>query len=201
MNKHQVAYSLGVVLLIFIFSIAIFSTAHAGQHIIEPKLGVVDWTDNNNQRIRNDTFNIDDNPTGSLGFMYLYRLDNGFSFGGEVFGYNRDYTRSDGRTGEVDTSHIYANAEYYFNNDKSVKPFVGFGLGSVGMEFTGVLKQETRGPSLQLKGGVEFDLSEKLAIAAEAKYFTVDIDEDVGGIAGKIESKGYALFVGLAIKL
>ena len=78
---------------------AIFTTALAGQNIIEPKLGVVNWADNNNQRIRNDTFNMDDNPSGAAGFMYLYRLDSGFAFGAEVFGYSKDYTHSNGSTG------------------------------------------------------------------------------------------------------
>lgn len=185
---------------LFLFSLITLS-AYAGEHILQPKLGFVDWTDNGTHSVKGERFNLDGSASGSGGFQYVFRLDNGWAFGGELFGYTKDYTHTNGGTGEAEIGHIYGLAEYYFNNEGSFKPFVGVGLGSVGMEFSGEINHETSGGSLQLKGGMEFGISDRFAITAEAKYFTVDIDEEINNQKADIKSNGYGLFAGFTIKI
>lgn len=186
--------------VLFINSILVIP-ALAGEHLLQPKVGLVDWTDNGSHSVKGNSFTLDSDKSPSLGFMYLYRLDNGFAFGGEVYNYTKDYTHSNGNTGEAKLSHAYGLAEYYFNNAGSIKPFIGIGLGGVGMKFDGEINHNTSGPSVQLKGGVEFSFNERFSLTAEAKYFKVDINEEINNQAADIKSNGYAAFIGFTIKI
>ena len=146
MNKLSITTVL--VLLAHTF---LLTPALAGEHLLQPKLGLIDWTDNGPHSVKANTFNLDSDKSAALGFMYLYRLDNGFAFGGEMYHYKKDYTHSNGNAGEVDIGHFYGLAEYYFNNEGSIKPFVGIGLGGAGMDFSGEIKHNTSGgPSVKI---------------------------------------------------
>jgi len=187
--------------LIFIFQLLYVFQVNAGEHVLQPKIGFADWNDNSNHSVKGNTFNLDSRVSASAGFMYLYRLDNGFGFGAEHYAYSKDFTHTNGSTGEMDTVHFYALAEYYFNNDGIVKPFLGVGVGGARAELTGAINQEAAGFSAQIKGGVEFELSERFSIATEVKYFTIDIDEEITGEKSDIDSEGYGIFVGFSFKI
>ena len=191
---------LATALLVIIFTSFGFH-AFAGEHIFQPKLGVVDWSDNDNHRIKGNGFNLDSNSTFSGGFMYLYRLDNGFAFGAEHFSYTKDYTHTNGRTGEMDTTQAYLLAEYYFNNAGTTKPFIGFGLGAAWSDFDGEIEQKAYGHSTQFKAGVEFEVNKRFSFSVEGKYFTLDIDEEINGERADVKSDGTALFIGFSIKI
>lgn len=188
-------------LLVLVIQTLIVIPVLAGEHLLQPKLGIVDWTDDGTHSVKGNNFTFDSDKTGSSGFMYLYRIDNGFAFGGEVYGYTKDYTHSNGDTGEADVGHIYGLVEFYFNNDGAIKPFVGLGLGAAGIDFSGEINADAGGPSIQLKAGVEFSINERFSLSAEAKYFTIDIDEEIDSQNADIKSKGYAAFIGFTIKL
>ncbi len=188
-------------LVVMFLNVLVTLPAMAGEHMLQPKLGIVDWSDSGPHSVKGNSFTLDSDASPSLGFMYLYRLDNGFAFGGEVFGYKKDFTHSNGNTGEADFGHVYGLAEYYFNNQGTVKPFVGIGLGSAGVTFTGAIDHDTRGPSVQIKAGAEFEINERFAISAEAKYFAVDFDEEINNQKADIKSNGFGLFAGFTIKI
>lgn len=188
------------ILLILTFTLFGF-TVVAGEHILQPKLGFVDWSDNDNHRIKGNGFNLDSNSEFSGGFMYLYRLDNGFSFGAEHFSYVKDYTHTNGKTGEVDLTQAFLLAEYYFNNKGLTKPFIGFGLGWAWSDFDGPIEQKAYGPASQFKAGVEFVVNKRFSFSVEGKYFTLDIDEEINGESADVKSDGTAIFVGFSIKI
>ena len=188
-------------LLVLVIQTLIVIPVLAGEHLLQPKLGIVDWTDDGTHSVKGNNFTFDSDKTGSSGFMYLYRIDNGFAFGGEVYGYTKDYTHSNGDTGDADVGHIYGLVEFYFNNDGAIKPFVGLGLGAAGVDFSGEINTDAAGSSIQLKAGVEFSINERFSLSAEAKYFTIDIDEEIDSQNADIKSKGYAAFIGFTIKI
>ena len=191
---------------IFLISCAltlIISPSFAGEHLIQPKLGFINWTDNGTHRVRSNSFTFDNDTSVSSGFKYAYRLDNGFAFGGELYGYEKDYTHSNGNRGSADIAHFYATADYFFNNEGSIKPFLGIGLGWAGIDFSGAIKHETSGgSSAQFSAGVEFSINKRFSISVEGKYFTLDIDDDFyNNEEADIKSDGYGTFVGFTIKI
>lgn len=198
MNK-----SISRTILICFTYLGIISSSIAGEHLIQPKLGFINWTDNGPHRVRSNTFTFDNDISTASGFKYAYRLDNGFAFGGELYGYEKDYTHSNGNRGSADIGHFYATAEYYFNNDGSIKPFIGGGLGWAGIDFSGAIKHDTSGgSSVEFNAGVEFSINKRFSITVEGKYFTLDIDDDYyNNEEADIKSDGYGTFVGFTIKI
>jgi len=189
------------IILVCIGYVSIVFSAYAGEHIFQPKIGIVDWSDNNNHRIKGNTFNLNNSSDLSSGFMYLYRLDNGFAFGGEHFTYNKDYTHTNSNTGDVDLTQAYVLAEFYFNNNGTIKPFIGVGLGFAFSDFNGAIEQKAYGSSSQLKAGVEFEINPRFSLSLEGKLFKVDIDEEINGENANVKSNGTGLFVGFSIKI
>ena len=190
-------------ILIFFTYVYIVSFSFAGEHLIQPKLGFINWKDNGTHRVRNNSFTFDNDTSIASGFKYAYRLDNGFAFGGELYGYEKDYTHSNGNRGSADIGHIYATAEYFFNNDSSIKPFIGIGLGGAGIDFSGAINHDTSGgSSAQFNAGVEFSINKRFSLSVEGKYFTLDIDDDYyNNEKADIKSDGYGIFVGFTIKI
>jgi len=206
MASHRLVLSFTVIIG-FIFSCS--ATVIAGEHILVPKIGMVDRNDNINHRANNDSFDFDDDTVLGHNFTYLYRLDNGFAFGAEIFGYQNDIVTTANNNGDVITTHIYGVIEKIFNTEGDIKPFVGAGLGAVSMLFDANINGEIDdgygdvaiGLSYELYAGVEFELSNKLGLIVEYKYFDLDLNDDIGDKNIDIESDGSAIFVGVAIHL
>ncbi len=206
MNMQRVTVKLAVV----IFCLYGYGAAvQAGEHILIPKIGVVDRNDNINHSANNDSFDLDDELVASAGFTYLYRLDNGFAVGAEVFGYENDIVTTINNNGDVTTSHVYGIVEKTFNIEGNVKPYVGAGLGFVSMKFDGHINGEidddsndfAAGLSYEIFAGTEIKINDRVGVRVEYKYYDFDVDDDIGDKNFNIESDGSAVFVGVAIHL
>jgi len=168
---------------------------------LQPKLGVADWSDDGTHSVKGNNFTFDSSHSTSLGFKYLYRLDNGFAFGDELFGYEKNYTHINGGTGQADIGQVYGLAEYYFNNDSFIKPYLGIGLGGAGIDFNGEINHVSSGKSSTIYVGIEFTINDRFAMSTEFKYFNIDIDEEHDNLKADIKSNGIAAFLGFVIKI
>lgn len=195
--------------LVFVALLGYAHSVAAGEHVLIPKFGVVERDDHTNHRVDNNTFDFDDDRVASLGFTYLYRLDNGFAFGGEVFGYENEIISTANNDGDARTGHIYGVVEKYFNPQGSVQPFLGVGLGLVSVGFDANVNgdipddfgDQATGLSYELFAGAEFKLSGNIGLRLEYKYFDFEVDDDIDDRNIEIESDGHAIFVGVTIHI
>ena len=196
---------------IVLLSVLAFGTmpVSAGEHVLIPKFGAVETKENTSHRVDSNDFDFDNDDAFSLGFSYLYKLDNGFAFGADIFGYERDIVRTANNRGDANIGHIYGVAEKFFNNDGPIKPYIGIGLGYVGIGFdariNGSIASDNSdrafGFSYEVLVGVEVDITESVGMMFEYKYFDIDINDDIGLRDIDFESDGSALFVGVSIHI
>ena len=195
-----------VLFLVFSFTTSI---ASAGEHILIPKFGVVDIKENTNHLVDSNSFDFEDDNAFSVGFSYLYKLDNGFAFGADIFGYSKDIVRTTNNRGDASVAHIYAVAQKFFNNAGTVKPYIGLGLGSTVISFdanvNGAIEDgfgdSADGFSYEFFVGMEVEISEKVGMVFEYKHFDIDINDDIGLRDIDFESDGNAIFIGVSIHI
>lgn len=203
LENHLIKYVIFSVLSLSVIS------ASAGDHILIPKFGVVDIKDNTTHLVDSNRFDFDDDNASSLGFSYLYKLDNGFAFGVDIFGYEKDIITTANNRGDANFGHVYVVAEKFFNNNGNTKPYIGLGLGYAGMGFDARINgniasdnsDRAYGVSYQLLVGMEVDITESIGMMFEYKYFDIDINDDIGLRDIAFESDGSALFVGISIHI
>ncbi len=206
MTLQRYLYLLTLFISFFCFNI---TSSMAGEHILIPKLGAVNWDDNSNHRANNDPFDFEDETVVAYGFKYLYKLDNGFAFGAEIFTYEKQIVSTANNNGDALTSHIYGVVEKIFNPEGSFKPFVGIGVGASSMIFDANVNGKIDDGyndfaadfSYQIYTGAEVKLTDKIGVSLEYKYFDIDISDDIDDRHINIESDGHALFVGVAIHI
>lgn len=206
MNKRQIILKLACLVSIFYGQITF---AHAGEHILIPKFGAVERNDNTNHLVDNNAFDLDDDIVAAPGFTYLYKIDNGFAFGVEFFGYENEVIATPNNEGDATTGHIYGVVEKYFNTEGFVKPYIGVGAGLVSISFDANVKGEiaddfedsATGLSYQLTAGVEFEIDKNIGIMVEYKYFNFNVDDDIDDRNIEVESDGNGLFIGVAFHI
>lgn len=196
-------------LLVFLVFYSSVATASAGEHVLIPKFGIVDVKDTTNHLVDTNSFDFDDDRVPSFGFSYLYKLDNGFAFGADVFGYELDVVRTASNRGDASIGHIYAVAEKFFNNEGTVRPYIGLGLGTTVISFdaniNGAIADDyddnAGGFSYEIFAGMELEITESIGMIFEYKYFDIDIGDDIGLRDISFESDGNAVFVGVSIHI
>ena len=204
LSNTIVKYAL-LILVLGIFT----ATVSAGEHILIPKFGVVDIKENTNHLVDSNSFDFDDDNAPSFGFSYLFKLENGFAFGVDLFGYERDIVTTVNNRGDASLSHVYAVAEKFFNNDGVVKPYLGLGLGSAIISFdanvNGAIADDyddnAIGFSYEIFVGMEVEITESIGMIFEYKHFDIDINDDIGLRDIDFESDGNAIFVGVSVHI
>jgi len=195
-------------ILFFIF-ISNTSVVIAGEHILVPKFGAVERNDNSNHSVDNNSFDLDDDVVAGLGFTYLYKLDDGVALGVDTFWYENEIIKTINNNGDVTTGHVYGIVEKIFNLGGNIKPFIGVGIGMVSMSFDASVNgkigddyEDTLvGLSYEIFVGTEVEVSKKIGVTVEYKYFDFEVDNDIDDREIEIESDGHALFMGVAIHL
>lgn len=196
------------IFLFFVLSFVAVSVS-AGEHVLIPKIGAIEIKDDTNHRVDNNSFDLEGGNVLGLGFSYLYKLDNGFAFGVDIFGYEKDIVTTVNNTGDANIGHVYAVAEEFFNNDGTVKPYIGIGLGAAAIGFdanvNGAIADDYNdtayGFSYEFFAGVEVAITEKVGMMFEYKHFNIDIDDDIGLRDISFESDGDALLLGVSIHI
>ena len=188
---------------------SINTTVSAGEHILIPKIGIIDWNDNSNHKVDNSTFDFDDKEVVSPGLSYLYKFNNGYSVGGEIYSYEKDIITTTNNSGNSNITQAYGIAEKFFNNDGAIKPFIGVGLGFASIKFDANINGEIADDyddyatylSYEFFAGVEFQFNERIGLMLEYKYFDLDIDDNISRKNINVKSNGDAFFVGVSIHL
>ena len=132
-------------------------------------------------------------------FEYLYRstdVDSVKSNGTEI-----------ADEGDLASTALFLNAYYFFDGGNTVVPYIGAGLGyanevDIDLENgagTGATDLEDDGFAFQLIGGVEYSISEHLAVSGEARYFNVpnELDLSNGGDSISLDYDGFSLQFGM----
>lgn len=199
---------LNSVLLLVVFGFLV-ATSSAGEHLVIPKFGAIEIKDTTNHTIDNNSFDLDNDNVHSLGFSYLYKLDNGFAFGVDLFGYEKDIVTTVNNSGDASIVQVYAVAQKFFHNDGTVKPYVGLGLGTAAIRFdaniNGAIADDHNdnaiGFSYEIFAGMEVEITETIGMIFEYKHFDIDISDDIGLRDVDFESGGNALFMGVSIHI
>ena len=185
-------------LAILLFSSPVF----AGEHILNPMIGVTDWSRNTGHTANGTSFDFDNDSPLSLGFKYLYRFDNGLAIGGSILGYRKDITNKTlAHTANI--ANVNGLVEYYFNSKGASSPYIGFGLGGMGIGFDGgtLDGDSTGGRSFQLNAGMLFKLTETFGMQFEYQYNTFDVDDSIHSNYTNIDTYSHSLLIGLTIHL
>lgn len=185
-------------LAILLFSAPVF----AGEHILNPMVGATDWSQNTGHTAAGSSLSFDNDSPVTLGFKYLYRFDNGLAIGGSMIGYSKDVTNKTlAHTAAI--ANISGVVEYYFNPKGASSPFIGFGLGGMGIAFDGgsLDGDSTRGGSIQLNAGMLFKINETFGMQFEYQYNTFDVDDSIHSSYTNINTYSHSLLLGLTIHL
>lgn len=204
MNLQKSIYRLVVSLVVVMSHV---TALQAAEHIVTPKFGAIKRGDNNNHRVDNNNFDFNDNSVFALGVTYLYKLDQGYAFGADVYGYKNKIVTTATNKGDATTAHIYGVFQKYFNTGGTVQPYVGIGLGLASVSFNANVNgaisdgsnDHATGLSYEVILGSEFAINEFIGVVVEYKYFDFKIDDDIDGRNIKIESNGQALLVGASM--
>ncbi|MFO7602737.1 MAG: outer membrane beta-barrel protein [Gammaproteobacteria bacterium] len=187
-----------ILLALMLFSAPVM----AGEHLLNPMLGVTDWSRNNGHSINGGTINFDNDAPLTLGFKYLYRFDNGLALGGSYSGYSKDVSNT-AVAHEADVANVHGVLQYYFTPQAPSSAYLGVGLGGMGMTFDGgsLDGHSTAGTSLQLNAGMLFKLAERYGLQFEYQYNSFDVDESIHSNITRIETYSHSLLVGVTIHL
>jgi len=185
------------------------ATVSAGEHILIPKFGMVKIKNNTNHLVDNNSFDFDDDNEAALGFSYLYQLDNGFSFGADVFGYEKNIITTANNNGDATIAHAYAVAQKFFYTSAPIKPYIGIGIGRAAIQFDANVNgriaddysDQASGFSYEIYAGFEIEISKRVGMMFEYKHFNIDVNDDIGIRDINFESDGDAIFLGVSIHI
>lgn len=137
---------------------------------------------------------FDDSSSSVLAFEGEWFLRPDISFGVEVLRFSNDYaTPLTLTTGSTDTTAVLVNAKRYFLPASAWQPYIGAGLGSAAVDFSGTITGSTSGFALQAVGGIQWR-SGNFAVRGEYKYLKADTEDDSGQ---KVDMSGSGLFLGV----
>jgi opacity protein-like surface antigen len=183
--------------------LAIFSLpTYAGEHILTPMLGISNWSDNTGHTARGSSLSFRDSNETTYGFRYLYQLDSRFAFGGNIYLYDMDVTTTS-QANDAGVAHFHALAEYFFNNNDNITPFIGAGVGVSAIGFSGGNLDDdgTAGLSFELNGGVMFRLTDIIGLQLEYKLISFEMDEDIHSLRTNIDTTASSFLIGLNIQI
>jgi len=165
-----------------ILKVGSFQLANASQQIVVPGLS-------------GSTRNF-----SSAGMAYglegEWRMQNGFAFGMEVFGYSQDWTTTGfAESGNMSVTNVFFNAKKYFRPGTTVQPYIGAGIGAASTSFGGDITGSAGGAAIQGMAGIAFRW-QNVGLYTEFKYESAKV-EDAAGVSVNVSGTG--LFAGLSV--
>ncbi len=130
-----------------------------------------------------------------------WRLENGFAFGGELFGHSQDYTTTGSTApGDMTVIAVFLNAKKYFRPGAVVQPYIGVGIGSATTDFSGAITGTAAGYALQGMTGVAFRWRH-VGIYTELKYAHAETEgtNTSTGLPEIVDASGIGLFAGMSV--
>ena len=141
------------------------------------------------QTIGATTVTFDDSSSSVFSVEYEKQLKKDQSWGFEVASYTNDIIA--GATGDASTLLMMGNIRKYFDVSKSVKPYVGGGIGLNVVTING----SGSGIAFQGMAGLKFPFDSISAIV-EYKYVSSEADDDFGAT---VDTSGSGIFAGIAL--
>ena len=167
-------FALGTLLILFSSSVS------AGEFLINPKIGLRNWS-NDVYTIQGNTITFDDAPQASFAIRGTYITDFGLAGSVEVMGSSveADNETAGSRLGTASESALTLMGQYYFLRDKKFSPYVGLGVGSHLVEISDSnTNARLDGYSGQLHFGGIINVGERLGINLEYKYYKFKVEDD-----------------------
>lgn len=188
--------------LFLIFFVFLSSPVIADEHILTPMFGYSKWSDPAGHTARGSAISFRDKRQTTIGFRYLYLLDNNFAVGGNIYTHELDIATT-GQADEAAVAHIHALIEYFFTRMGNASLFAGAGYGVSVIGFTGgnLNEKATAGRSIELNGGVLYRITDIIGVQLEYKYSFFDMEEDIDSLSSNIDSSSNSLLLGLTIHL
>jgi uncharacterized protein DUF2846 len=138
---------------------------------------------------------VDGASSGVFGAELDYVFPAGWAVGAELMNYKNSWQQANGAKGSFKTVAFTVNGKKYFNETGMVRPFVGVGVGSAAISFSGDITGSTGGLAYQFFGGVEF-LFPPVDLHIELKSLSADTEDNSGQ---SVDASGIGLFVGMSI--
>ncbi len=175
---------------------------HAGENILVPMVGMVDWSSTQGHRVRGSDISFSSGSEGSAGFKYLYLFDFGLAVGGNLFTYTKEVREKNLAEDSV-FIHNHVLLSYFFNQKGDLKPYVGVGTGYVFNRFrNGTLDLESSlGNSSELNLGFLWSFSRRVGLQLEYKYVNFNLKKEIDNYGTKIKSNAHTLFLGVSVHI
>lgn len=102
------------------------------------------------------------------------------SLGVELMRYSNDYTTPTNASlsGKADTTAVLFNVKVYFLPEASVQPFLGAGIGTAAVSYSGAITGSTAGLALQAVAGVQWRSESNFVLRAEYKHLRAQTEDD-----------------------
>lgn len=119
--------------------------------------------------------------TGAFGVEAQYRMPSGLVLGAEAMLYQGDMKAvSSANTGTMDVTNLLANVYQYFRVSESFYPYVGVGVGTTLVSFSGnVVTGDTSGLATQVMLGVEWRIDD-FGLFVDWRRITAETEDDLG---------------------
>ncbi len=125
-----------------------------------------------------------------------WRMETGFAFGMEVFGYSQDWTTTGfAVSGDMAVTNVLCNAKNYFRPGATMQPYLGVGIGAASTSFSGAMTGSASGAAVQGMAGIAFRW-QQIGIYTEFKYEHAEVEDEAGV---KVDASGTGLFAGMSV--
>jgi len=135
------------------------------------------------------------------GVQYLYRFDNGFSFGGEFemnsWVYDSPENPRENNFNDATYRGLYLVVKKYFTIKNILKPYVGFGFGYNEVDLNGDIDAHLEGKTGQLHAGLSIMFTEHAGFDFLFKRVQGS-STDVNG--GEMDLNGNMFFLGMTFQ-
>ncbi len=120
----------------------------------------------------------------SVGSRFAFETGIGYRFNPNLrveatYGRNKLDVDGSGLFDDVIAKSFFLSGLYDFDNDSKITPYVGLGIGSSNVDTDATTDDDDTSISYQGKGGLSYDLSEKVDVFGELTYQIID-DTNIG---------------------
>ena len=146
------------------------------------------------QGLGGDTLTFDEDASGVFAIEYEWGIDK-VALGVELLSYRNDWDSSIATSGDNDTLATMLNVKRYFEIGKSIRFYIGGGIGIASVDFDGPGGSASGDDfALQVMAGVTVR-AEKIGLYTEVKSFSSEPEDDFGD---DIDVSGTGLFGGIS---
>lgn len=171
-----------------------FSFSAQSQIIVSPKSGIADW-ETKDVNISGTTMVFKRGYRPSIGLEYGYMFDNNVSLGAELTHEDLDSDSIWGRD-DADVTRFMGVAKYSFRLRDGIEPYIGIGMGWVGMDISGSIITRFTGYSYMGRVGIFTPISRRMGVSMEIRNAYLSMND---GDSNEFKSHINEVFISLNI--